>query len=1569
MRTSRHRNRRGITLLFVVSLIVLFLLMGTAFVIVSNDFLKSARKRSKLRLTGDRGHELIERALYDVIRGPDLDNALSPLRTHSLLEDMYGYGLKATVATATAEGSQHFIRLTLQNMTTILDGAAFTPDPIPGLFNGLILTIVSGDENGLTTRIVEHQFDGTTHTFLVQPVWSDDGMVPTNPAALLNARVVINGRPFSGTGAGLFNPFVPATAPALSNQALSPNRRGQTRTQLIQQYLGEVPAPGNPAVANHRATNESYDAFDEQNMFLGGIDAFNGGIIVPSFYRPNPLMTGPSFSATGSTALTVDNDADGIPDGFWMDIGLPIQTDESGRRYKPLVSYFITDMDGRINVNAHGNLSQIDANARFMTDMNMYGAAGAPMLHRGQGYGPAEISLDALFGPAGEQALMVGAGAFEGRYGFDDLPGDVIRDPWSSYKLFGLPDGPSSPVPQIVGRHYFSSAMDIDGRFATGYVDAPGMYDPNYGTFPIGMPVAAVASSNRDATLGSEVANSAYESSFAPEPFRSPGLNTIDFQYSLRELERLLRPYDPDTFMLPDRLYQLAQVGTWTPANLADRFAVTTDSYEVPTTYRSLASDLYEALNRFVPAATPNRDQVIRNNLLAMLAPELLRGLPLDVNRPFGDAQDNDGNGVIDDVGESFGAESILHPAGAVGFDHDNDGITGSDPDAYLARHYFARHLYIMALLTTQWVDRNGDGTVNASDWIDFDQDGSPPTADADDLILFRRVIAQWAVNVADFRDPDSIMTPFEVDLNPWDGWDVDGDISTDEGIADRFVCWGMERPELIITETLATHDRRTEDTTADSTGDDVAGGDDDYDSRLVPVASAFFELYNPWVQNAANQIFPAELYGTNGGITGVDLQRTTPAGDPVWRIVVADADATMRAWDPDDPTHPNNNGGSLGGSNTVDFLRRIYFTQPANDSGPRVYFPNSSVNVASLAPGRYAVIGSGGIQNGGDYTTYFGRRTTGAPLTELNDTRRITLRPAANELVVYSSDGAGGVIANSITNTICIPIDEFDVPGTKRALGLSDPINGYVGLADPATGDPVIQVPIADGFEFQNSVTMAPVTFDEPVDSQLQNAEWLDKLQYEGVWEDPATTTTAFRLVYLQRLANPLDDWDAVTNPYRTIDSNSVDLFTFNGADDASAEPENPPRAQIMRFGTFERRSNDTTVQQAQDTGSISKRFRMLWKTDWDGKNPQNDLDSPPIATDMHHLNRDLRHSLGRLNEAYRNALAAGPVTELPFSWLQWNNRPFASHLELANVPMTSSFWLGSKFDNSEQNRNVYAPPVRGTGPSMYTGSEQYASHFPHLINMYSDGVNNGLWLQRMMDYVRVPSRFVGTESYVNPATFSGTTFGMNNAFAPPFDSLSNYREPGKVNINTVTDERVWNAVMAEYGLSTTYQDWARSRARNGTTNAIDVTNPYRSAEAFNWVSQPASVVPPAETGLFRRRVDSGGTPTDIPLFDYDSGNTWEDTTRGAYFKYDMRQRLGNLVTTRSSVFAIWITVGYFEVDATGAPIAELGADTGDTTRHRGFFIVDRSIPVAAEPGKNHNVERMIKVATFIDE
>lgn len=66
---------------------------------------------------------------------------------------------------------------------------------------------------------------------------------------------------------------------------------------------------------------------------------------------------------------------------------------------------------------------------------------------------------------------------------------------------------------------------------------------------------------------------------------------------------------------------------------------------------------------------------------------------------------------------------------------------------------------------------------------------------------------------------------------------------------------------------------------------------------------------------------------------------------------------------------------------------------------------------------------------------------------------------------------------------------------------------------------------------------------------------------------------------------------------------------------------------------------------------------------------------------------------------------------------------------------------------------------------------------------------------------------------------------------------------------------------------------------------------------------------------------------------------------------------RLANTATTRSHVFGIWITV------------RERVDDDPDSVKlHRAFYIVDRSIPVAHEPGKDHNVWDCVLLRRIIE-
>jgi hypothetical protein len=79
---------------------------------------------------------------------------------------------------------------------------------------------------------------------------------------------------------------------------------------------------------------------------------------------------------------------------------------------------------------------------------------------------------------------------------------------------------------------------------------------------------------------------------------------------------------------------------------------------------------------------------------------------------------------------------------------------------------------------------------------------------------------------------------------------------------------------------------------------------------------------------------------------------------------------------------------------------------------------------------------------------------------------------------------------------------------------------------------------------------------------------------------------------------------------------------------------------------------------------------------------------------------------------------------------------------------------------------------------------------------------------------------------------------------------------------------------------------------------------------------------------------------------------------TQHPYFRGEMMQRVLNLSTVRTHQFAVWITVGFFEVVREGDismlnspyPAAafdvmgpEIGAETAQNVRHRSFFVVDR--------------------------
>jgi len=263
--------------------------------------------------------------------------------------------------------------------------------------------------------------------------------------------------------------------------------------------------------------------------------------------------------------------------------------------------------------------------------------------------------------------------------------------------------------------------------------------------------------------------------------------------------------------------------------------------------------------------------------------------------------------------------------------------------------------------------------------------------------------------------------------------------------------------------------------------------------------------------------------------------------------------------------------------------------------------------------------------------------------------------------------------------------------------------------------------------------------------------------------------------------------------------------------------------------------------------------------------------------------------------------SLGMVPLDPAVKSWLPWPNRPFISHAELVLVPRgngVSRFW-DYKIPKNKAAQNPY-----------------YELPTPKLL-----------------DATIVPSRFAGSQVSVDPAALAPV--GMSRI---PYNQLSRWREPGRVNLNTIVtntncadpqrDDAVWWAAMGP--------DVALSR------DEFTAALPAKSLAEMMTLMQGQ--------GLYLDSNAQAGV----------KGNSWKKNRpydENPQAAYATAIRMANVATIRSHVFAVWVTLRVRDTSPGGI-----------TSYHRAFAIIDRSRPVGFADGQDLNVRDTIRVLRFLE-
>jgi hypothetical protein len=1580
-------SRRGVILMVVLAMLVLFALVGISFVLYADSEATAARinRESEGLRRPDTEPELalalfLGQFIYDL---PDDQTGIySALRGQSLARSLYGgyYQAGGSITNATNAAP---IAITSANHGLITGQAVY----ISGVGGNTAANNTATTPSWMVTVSDANTFslNGSTGNGAYT---SGGAWVPANPQY---------DKPFNGAGRLHYtSPIAGATSYAADDAYLlnftyfagdgflrDPECYG-TRSNLTN--LGDLTKRG-PYTGGF---NVPYTYPDHQNFFLGMMRASDGAVLMQSFHRNWLFNPGTTINDTTNANWTnqagkyltlrprpVDMQVTGMSalfpypedpggdvknldwapsgnDSIWIDINAPVLTMADGRKYKMLVAPLILELDGRLNLNVLGNILGLDANNNVTHASN-------------QGWGACEVNLGKLLNandPSTNNAewpyLFLGnptAGATRvaGRYGVNS------RLPQGAAITFGTSPRAYAPVD-------FNGTVDPSPNTLTAGIElpsSPGTKTVPYQCFPY-------FPSNGYGNGASTEINNNQSTPVHPLIYNAWRPTSDNRVFPLASLAALLRSGSTGSEALTSELLRLCPTNFLNDTNaLKRRNLVTLLSADLDRAgalpYIWDPADQGNPTTRYQFNTNPQASGLwsslypTQSQSLSFPSPSTRTTATTPANSEF------DPNTWRSNLGQALGLNLPANwrsPPGQSLRLNLNQALTPY-PAPYPSAGRFPGDMATQAQLTKAVTDRQqlaqaifsllqqATGAMPINSAAALSKDPVNPTLPNAPEYLALRWLAQLAVNIVDFIDQDDYMTPFQ--------WDPTNNVN-------EFL-FGTELPRLVINEVYTQVDN------------------DPKDPQVIAKtkASTFYNV-NTWVelldplisetgtpqtitQVTNSGVSPIVITSANHGLTtgqqvyitgvGGNTAANNTTTNPAWTITVNDANTFSLNGSTANGDYTTGGTWALVYANqavlqdSVGPIYRLLVTDPSYYTPTTTYLSNLRNPANVLGDPDYGL--NGMIAGQGNTNTNV-QTSSGAPasLTAASNTSPIQITSNNHGLtngqaVIISGVGGNTSANNTSTNPYwLITVVDANTFSLNGSTGNGAYTMGGTWWAPSivtswgAAGSQVMVQPVGTSYSDltqtnQGFFVIGPQSGAVNSSPNLPTITTSPAISYrENLETGTPGYTSPNPTILLQRLACPAlpfqnDPTQANYNPYLTIDYvEGFPSIPANGLDNTGKA------LAVATSHVYDSRSYNTGGTNTSPAGQ----FYAAWgrnqpyaATNGQPVNPANsqmNLQNPQNPPGNQPSNTFYRHNAFEA-AAPPSASTAGQTLQVPFDWLVHLDRQLVSPAELLHV---------SAFRPHELTQQFYDP---GSGKA-----------FGHRAPWTSDQTSR---LYRFLELVATANRANGI--------------------------ASGGRVPGKININMIWDKETFEALCdAQAGnlFTQTQVDNlfnALIPQRSPTGDGSGGFMPGASDQPF-WSLTPGYYNPPAKSddaldpnavttpatatprGIANTLLRAGtGTPT---AFDPNAAdpappnNVAGSRATSPYTRQQLLSKIYNNLTTRSNVFAVWLTVGFFEVakDSNGnyvgdqfSPVklgTEVGRSEGRQIRHRMFAIVDRT-------------------------